>query len=115
MSCPASAGHRVRRSQRKSIAKPILHLAEDGAIATEHPELRTYRLFTEGSPALLFRDNETNVRRLYDQQGVQGHFKDAFSEYVVNGNHDAVNPNRTGTKAAAQFGCEAVRSYAAWI
>ncbi len=90
-------------SWKPNSAKPILNLANDGAIATEHPELRTYRLYTEGNPALLFCDNETNVRRLFSQQDVQGHFKDAFHEYAVNGNHDAVNPNRIGTKAAAHY------------
>src|SRR6266545_2952380 len=73
-------------SWKPNSAKPILNLANDGAIATEHPELRTYRLYTEGNPALLFCDNETNVRRLFSQQDVQGHFKDAFHEYAVNGN-----------------------------
>ena len=29
-----------------------------------------------------------------------GYFKDAFHEYLIHGNHAAVNPAHTGTKAA---------------
>src|SRR6266446_1034384 len=30
-------------------------------------------------------------------------FKDGFDEYIVHGNHGAVNPNRTGTKAGVLY------------
>src|SRR5262249_47865324 len=83
--------------------KPTLHVAPDGAIAASHAELGTYFLYADGTPALLFCENETNVRRLYGSNDAPGHFKDAFHAYVVAGDHDAVNPRRTGTKAAAHY------------
>ena len=43
-------------------------------------------------PELLFCDNDTNVRRLFGQTDAQGFFKDAFHEYLIRGNHAAVNP-----------------------
>jgi len=57
----------------------------------------------ESRPELLFCDNETNIRRLYGQFDVPGHFKDAFHDYLIAGNASAVNPNRSGTKAAAHY------------
>ena len=58
----------------------------------------------EGGPALLlFCENDTNPRRLFGMQDAQGYFKDAFHEYLIHGNHGAVNPDRSGTKAAAHF------------
>src|SRR3954453_14796334 len=44
--------------------KPVL-AADGGAITARHPELGTWRLEYEGSPALLFTENETNNRRLF--------------------------------------------------
>jgi hypothetical protein len=86
-----------------STSKPTLCINNDGAVAVQHPELGTRYLYAEGGPSLLFCDNETNVRRLYGVDGAAGYFKDGFHEYVVSGNHAAVNPARTGTKAAAHY------------
>jgi hypothetical protein len=76
--------------------------AENGGIKIEHRHLGQRRLDCEGQPTLLFSENETNIRRLYGAEG-PGFFKDAFHEYVVQGNHGAVNPANTGTKAAALY------------
>ena len=83
-------------------AKPEISIDDDGGIVARHAKLGTYHCYFDGAPELLFCDNETNVRRLYGVPGA-GYFKDAFHERVVNGNHDAVNPARTGTKAAGHF------------
>ncbi len=48
----------------------------------------------DGKPELLFCENETNARRLYGQADATGRFKDAFHDYVVQGQRDAVNPGR---------------------
>jgi hypothetical protein len=84
-------------------AKPELTATNDSAIAVRHSELGSYRLHCEGRPELLFCDNETNVRRLYGQNDAHGHFKDAFHEYLIERNKAAVNPQQTGTKAAAHY------------
>jgi hypothetical protein len=86
-------------SWKDGAAKPELTATKDGGVAARHPELGSYQLYCEGSPELLFCDNETNVRRLYGQNEAAGHFKDAFNEYVISGNEEAVNPQQAGTKA----------------
>jgi len=73
-------------------------------VAAEHPDLpRSYRLHCEGDPELLFTENETNHRRLYGVENGHPFVKDAFHEYLVHGRKEAVNPEKTGTKAAAHY------------
>ena len=55
------------------------------------------------TPALLFTENETNFERLFSVSNRTRHVKDAFHEAVVHGRSDRVNPERVGTKAAAQY------------
>jgi hypothetical protein len=60
-------------------------------------------LYYEGTPELLFTENETNAARLYGAQNGTHFAKDGINDCVVNGNRDAVNPAQTGTKAAAHY------------
>ncbi len=60
-------------------------------------------LVCEEAPTLLFTENETNNRRLYQSPNASPYVKDAFDRYVIHGDHDAVNPAGTGTKAAAHY------------
>jgi hypothetical protein len=84
-------------------SKPRLEVDQDGSIAATHPDLGTYHLYADGAPTLLVTENETNAQRLFGTNGAPGHFKDAFHEYVIAGNHAAVNTERSGTKAAAWY------------
>jgi hypothetical protein len=63
-------------------------------------------LLMEGTPELLFTDNETNMERLFQQKSRTPYVKDAFHRYVVNGERAAVNPALKGTKAAAHYYAE---------
>jgi hypothetical protein len=77
-------------------------------VAAEHPDLpRGYRLYCEGDPELLFTENETNHHRLYGVENGHPFVKDAFHEYLVHGRKDAINPAKTGTKAAAHYAAQA--------
>jgi hypothetical protein len=60
-------------------------------------------LSCEGSPELLFTENESNSRRLWGADNDSRCVKDAFHDYVVGGRTDAVNPERVGSKAAARY------------
>jgi Glycosyl hydrolase family 63 C-terminal domain len=82
-------------SWHQGAVKPAM-TAVDGAI-----DLEGRRLYVEGAPELLFTENETNTRRLYGHGS--GFAKDGINDYVVNGDRDAVNPQQTGTKAAARY------------
>ena len=49
----------------------------------------------DGSPHLLFTDNDTNTTRLFGAPGPQ-YAKDGINEAVVHGREDAVNPSARG-------------------
>ncbi len=89
-------------SWQEGEAKPSLR-EESGAICASHPELGGYTLFCDGDPELLFTENETNLQRLWGQANLSPWVKDAFHEYAIHGKSDAVNPAKTGTKAAARY------------
>lgn len=83
--------------------RPGLVAAGNDPIAVTHPELGKYWLHAQDKPELLFCDNDTNVRRLFGDSSAHGFFKDAFHDYLIHGEHGAVNPDRSGTKAAAHY------------
>ena len=95
-------------SRYEDWGKPKLAAAGDAALAADHPTLGRFRLVAgpgpDGRPpALLFTENETNAERLFKTPNPTPYVKDAFHEYVIRGRRDAVNPARTGTKAAAHY------------
>ena len=70
------------------------------SLRARHSGLGEYFLHAELEGELLFCENETNRHRLFGTEPVEGYFKDAFHDYVVRGDHTAVNPLKRGTKAA---------------
>ncbi len=82
--------------------KPALRL-EGRSIRASHPGLGDYTLDCEGAPELLFTENESNARKLWNQPNPSPYVKDAFHEYLVSGKQEAVNPVPVGTKAAAHY------------
>ena len=52
---------------------------------------------------MLFTENETNARRLFGVENRTPYVKDGINDYIVHGSKDAVNPEHTGTKAAAHY------------
>jgi len=86
--------------------KPTLRKGPNGrpdtVINIEHPSYGRRYLYCENKPALLFTNNETNKRRLYDAPGPV-FCKDGINDYVVNGRLDAVDPDNVGTKAAPDY------------
>ena len=81
------------------VKKPVIAATGDAKLMVVHPDLPPMRVDFDGAPTLLFCENETNTQRLYKVG--EGYFKDGINDYVVDGRTNAVNPARTGTKAAA--------------
>ena len=75
-------------------------------IAIDHADVGGRELRCDGTPELLFTENESNSERLWGSANATPYVKDAFHEYVVRGRVDAVHPGRTGTKAAALYELE---------
>ena len=76
--------------------------AAGGALLAEHPATGPLTLTGDGSPALLFCDNETNTERLFGVAGRSRYPKDGINDHLVRG-ADSVNPDLTGTKAALHY------------
>ena len=86
--------------------KPILRKIDaSGAAAIElnHFRYGDRWLYFEGTPELLFTENETNHQRLFGATNASPYVKDSINDYVVHGAQDAVNPAETGTKASAKY------------
>jgi hypothetical protein len=81
--------------------RPVLNRLAASAVAAEHGYLGRYVLAAEGSPEVLFCDNETNAVALFGaERNASRYPKDGINCRVVRGETDAVNPAGTGTKAA---------------
>lgn len=88
--------------------KPKLKMEGDGIDAT-HSTLGRYRLDAQGPqepPEWIFTENESNLQTLFGADNRSSYVKDAFHRWLIHGQADAVNPERTGTKAAAVFRLE---------
>jgi hypothetical protein len=92
-------------SWRPDAPKPALREVRGRAgtriIAASHSELGERWLYVEGDAPLLFTENETNTQRLFGTRNAGRFVKDGINNIVIHGDRDAVNPARTGTKAAA--------------
>src|SRR5439155_20138466 len=73
------------------------------AIELNHASLGNLWLYCDGSPELLFTENETNARRLFGVENQTAYVKDGINNYIVHLAKDALNPEHTGTKAAAHY------------
>jgi hypothetical protein len=91
-------------------SKPVLERVEHptaSVVCARHSVTLTqevlpdYFLYCEGSPALLFTENESNLQRLWGQPNASPYVKDGIHEAVVHGRKDAVNPANRGTKVSA--------------
>ncbi len=96
------------RSGEDYWGKPRLWQSRLTEIRAEHESLGKYVLNVAPSangqaPQLLFTENATNTKRLWGVDNAERYVKDAFHRYVIGGEQDAVNPEKTGTKAAALY------------
>jgi len=73
------------------------------AVAASHADLGERYLYCEGDVPLLFTENETNNEGLFGTPNASRYVKDGINSYVVQGNHNAVNPEKTGTKSSAHY------------
>jgi hypothetical protein len=86
--------------------KPHLAATGDSVVEGDHVNFGKHWFVAGPGPdqkaaELLFTENETNSKRLYDLDNYTPYVKDAFHEYVVHGRADVVNPKKVGTKVAA--------------
>jgi Mannosylglycerate hydrolase MGH1-like glycoside hydrolase domain len=90
--------------QQTRDTRPMLRqLGDGGTIAVSHHDLGERFFHADGDSTLLFTENETNYERFSLGANRSPYIKDAFGNYVVHGRLDSVNPQKSGTKAAALY------------
>ncbi|MGF1676466.1 MAG: glucosidase [Rivularia sp. (in: cyanobacteria)] len=90
-------------SWEENSEKPILTQDSPSVINAFHPTLGKRWLYYQNSQATLFTENETNQERLFGVENHSPYVKDGINNYIIHGETTAVNPNQTGTKAAAHY------------
>jgi hypothetical protein len=98
-----SWGNRTRRPrlhEARPAPNPVIELNVSPA---NQSQSNTRWLHCEGSPELLFTENETNARRLFGTENYFPFVKDGINDNVVHGAKEAVNPEQVGSKAAAHY------------
>jgi hypothetical protein len=83
--------------------RPGLTATPEGTVQVAHRDLGELTWYADGEAEWLFCDNATNCERVYGSPSEEPFWKDGINNYVVDGHSDAVNPARTGTKAAAHY------------
>src|SRR6185295_10939305 len=85
--------------------RPMLQAVagQAGVIGGKEVNLGERYLYCDGRASLLFTENESNEERLFGGENRTPFVKDGINNYVVHGKTDAVNPAKTGTKAAAHY------------
>lgn len=82
---------------------PQIRVDADNSLLSQHPLLGNYHLYWQGRPEVLVTENNTNKASLFGIPNETPWVKDAFHRYVVDGEKTAVNPEKTGTKAALLY------------
>ncbi len=85
------------------VVRPSLRQVEARRVAASHPVLGARRFDADGAPEWLFTENDTNAERFGHGPNPSPYVKDAIHNYVILARQQAVNPARTGTKAAAHY------------
>ena len=91
------------RDLRRPVVRPATSTPGSVSAELQHWQYGKRWLLCGGTPELLFTENESNNAKLFGGRNRTPYVKDAFHEYVIRGNKDAVNPAHTGTKMAAHY------------
>ena len=92
------------RASEKPLVKQIKSKSGTSIAMASHSILGDISLSCEGNIPLLFTENETNHAKLFPgQENESLYVKDGINDFIVQGNKDAVNPEKLGTKVAAHY------------
>ena len=99
-------GYDDRRPQLTAVKPEKAKAAKDEVrlVHAQHHELGESWLACQGTPELLFTENETNNERLWGVPNHTTYVKDGIDETIVNKAEGKVNPEGVGTKVAAHYG-----------
>jgi glycogen debranching enzyme len=82
--------------------RPEMKLEGDH-LTVHHPDLVDYKIYIDGGPKWLLTENDTHYSRVFKTVPVQGFYKDAFHDCIVDGKMHAVRHEGSGTKAGGHL------------
>ncbi|RJQ48131.1 MAG: glucosidase [Nitrospiraceae bacterium] len=86
--------------------KPSIKLVTDSELyITEaaHEDIGAWYLHAEKGERVMFTENETNTKRLFNTPNASPHVKDAFHDAVIRNNYDLFRGRDSGTKCALVY------------
>jgi hypothetical protein len=90
--------------------KPSLYnipsTSELKVVEVYHPSVKSFDkkwLYCQQPSEMLYTENETNRERFNWGSNPSPYVKDGINNYIVHGQHNAVNPNLHGTKVSANY------------
>jgi len=83
--------------------KPELKQMNPTLVRARHEALGEYSFVSDRPVPFLFTENETNFERLFGQPNPSPYVKDGIHRCIIQGEQEAVNPGKVGTKVAAQY------------
>jgi len=94
-------------SWKEGVEKPSMQkIKNHSGIKIDEKDRGEYTLLCSEDAELLFTENETNYKALYNSENTSKHTKDGIGDYLVNGNENAVNTEKKGTLASANYAFE---------
>jgi hypothetical protein len=87
----------------ESTIHPRLEQGRGDFINLTHAHVGSYALYYEHGGEALFCDNERNGKILYNLPSKGKFFKDGLERFIVEGERDAVNPLKKGTKCGIRY------------
>jgi hypothetical protein len=91
------------RDNPRPVLKDVSGSPAGTVVHAADPDLGDRYLYCDRPDSLLFTENESNTQRLDGVRNRTPFVKDGINNCVVHGQLDAVNPQKTGTKVAAQY------------
>ena len=84
-------------------SRPEMSAQTPGIVQGNHDGIGRFTLGFEAPDRLAFCDNDTNFPKVFGSTGLPGYCKDGVNDFIVQGRHDAINPDGRGTKVAGVY------------
>jgi hypothetical protein len=87
----------------EDFARPEMSEQSPGLVRGSHDDLGRFTVAFEAPDRLAFCDNDTNFPKVFGSAGPPGYCKDGVNDFIVDGRHDAINPEGRGSKVAGVY------------
>ncbi len=88
---------------RQCKAERFSQIPNLAAIEAYQPDYGKRWLTAEGSPEMLWTENESDLETLFGLKNRSAYVKDGIHNFIVHGKKDAVNPAQVGTKVSFHY------------